>query len=96
MVDRAGSGLIADLELQNQRAGSEGGEEEEEHEEEEEDEETWMRRKHGGTRMDDIKRWLAISFFVFLGMLVIIAALTAAPLILEEESKHAANKTSPP
>ncbi|KAH9261566.1 hypothetical protein BASA81_000222 [Batrachochytrium salamandrivorans] len=80
----------------NQAVAGRGRVEEEEEEEEEEDEEMWMRRKQGGTRMDDVKRWLAISFFVGLGLLVVIAALTAAPLLMEADNQPTLSPTSPP
>jgi len=66
-------------------------------EDQDEDEEAWRLRREGdsSTRLDFIKRLLAISFFAGLGIIVIFVAATATPLLTSAAGAGNVTSTSP-
>jgi hypothetical protein len=64
---------------------------------EEETEEQWRARREGSSsqsRLDTVKRMLAVSFFAGLGIIVIVVAATSMPLITPNP-EDLANSTVP-
>jgi hypothetical protein len=66
--------------VENEDRDEEGDQEEDY---EEESEEAWRLRREGSaqSKLDEIKRMLAIAFFAGLGIIVIVVAVTSAPLV---------------
>ena len=78
------SGEKIEIQSAEDEVDVENHDEEEEYDDyEEESEEAWRARREGSTqsKLDAIKKMLAVAFFAGLGIIVIVVAFTAAPLV---------------